>query len=522
MTGGRVVRRPGIVLAVVSCAVFMAMLDNLVVNNALPSIGEELDTSVSGLQWVVAGYTLVFAATLLSASVVGDRLGQRRAFFTGLGAFMAGSALGSVATGQGLLVAGRGIQGLGAAVLLPAGTALLRHTYTDDAGRARAIGVRGAVGGLGIALGPVIGGPLVEALGWRSVMWINLPVGLAALLVGLRVLPRPPAAPVRWDPAGQALAVTGLGSLVHALIQGPVDGWRTPPVVACLALAAVALTAFGAVEARGARPMLDPALFRARASRAAAVSCFASGLALFGATFFLTFYLQNILGWSAAGAGAVFLSASVFIAFTSPLAGVLTGRYGARPPLVLGLVLSALALAGLSRYGRGAAFADYGWLLPVLGAGTGLLFVPTMITMVQGAPAAHAGTASAVVDTLREVGGVVGVAALGAVLTTRMRTTLYERTARAGLPHDAVEDLVRTAVADGPVHRLGAGRPGAGPPLARVWMEESFVDGLRLALRCGALVLVCALVVVLVLLWGRRPPAATLPAVPERRGELKR
>ncbi|MFE5871388.1 MFS transporter, partial [Streptomyces roseifaciens] len=188
--GNRGVRgRPGLVLAVVSSAVFMAMLDNLAMNNALPSISEELGVGVSGLQWVVAGYTLVIAATLLSASVVGDWLGQRRAFLLGLVGFMAGSAIGSVADGWALLVAGRGIQGLGAAVLLPAGTALLRHAYTDDGRRARAIGVRGAVGGLGIALGPAVGGPLVDALGWRSVLWINLPVGVAALVAGGRVLP---------------------------------------------------------------------------------------------------------------------------------------------------------------------------------------------------------------------------------------------------------------------------------------------------------------------------------------------
>ncbi|MFE5873602.1 MFS transporter, partial [Streptomyces roseifaciens] len=325
------------------------------------------------------------------------------------------------------------------------------------------------------------------------------------------VLPHPPAVPVRWDPVGQVLAVTGLGSLVYALIQGPVDGWRKPAVLFALVTAAVALPAFAVVEARGPRPMLEPALFRDRVCGAAAVSCFASSLGLFGGTFFLTLFLQSILGWSAAGAGAVFLSGSMFMALTAPAAGMLTGRYGVRLPLVLGLALSVLALLGLSSYGRQAAYTEYGWLLPVLGAGTGLLFVPTMITLVERSHATRAATASAVVDTLREVGGLIGIAALGAVLTTRMRIALNDRAASAGLPHDAVEGLVRTVVANGPARGFGVHHAGVLLPGARVWAEESFVDGLRLALRCGAVTLACTLVVVLVLLRSRHASTVAVP-----------
>ncbi|MCC2280087.1 MFS transporter [Streptomyces sp. ET3-23] len=497
-TGAHTSRHPRAALAVVCAAVFMAMLDNLAVNNALPSIAADLDAGVSKLQWVVAAYTLVFAATLLSASVVGGRLGQHRAFVAGLLGFMTGSALASAARDWGLLVAGRVVQGLGAAVVLPAGTALLRHVFTDGAARTRALGMRGAAGGLGVALGPAIGGPLTSTLGWRSVMWINLPVGAATLAAAVRVLPRPPAVPLRWDPAGQVLAVCGLGSLVYALVQGPVDSWHTPPVLAALAMAAVALPAFVVVEARGQQPMLDLALFRDRPSGAAAAAVFTSSAGLFGSIFFLTFYLQGILGWSAAGAGAVFLSASAFIALTSPVAALLTGRYGVRVPLSAGLALNTLALLGLSHYGRRAAYADYGWLLPVLGAGAGLLFVPTVITMVERAPAARAGSASAVVDTLREVGGAVGVAALGAVLTTRMRTALRDRATDAGLPQAEARHLADAAVDGGPGRGFDGRHPAAG------WVQDSFIDGLHLALRCGALAMACTLLVAVVLLRVRK------------------
>ncbi|WP_232267964.1 DHA2 family efflux MFS transporter permease subunit [Streptomyces gobiensis] len=485
-----------------SSTVFMAMLDNLAVNNALPSIGEELDVGVSGLQWVVASYTLIFAATLLSASVLGDWLGQRPAFLVGLLIFIAGSALGAIAPTWSLLVAGRLVQGAGAAVVMPASTALLRHTFTEDRRRARAMGVRGAAAGLGLALGPSIGGPLVDSLGWRSVMWINIPIGAVAFVLALRVLPRPPAVAARWDPIGQALAVTGLGSLVYALVQGPVDGWRAPTVRVTLVVAVLSLLAFVLVEWRGARPMLDLRLLRDRVCGAAAVAYFTASMGLFGGVFFLSIYLQDILGWSASGAGAVFLSASAFIVLAAPAAGALTGRYGARAPLTLGMALSALALLGLSRYGRDAAYADYWWLLPMLGTGAGLTFIPALVAVVQRSPVSRTGMASALMDALRELGGAVGVAALGAVLTARMRASLHQQAAASGLPSGQTHDLVDSVISQGPTAGFDAPMPAADPARLAIWVQQSFVDGLQLALRCGAAALACALAAVVLLLWG--------------------
>ncbi|MDX2393595.1 MFS transporter [Streptomyces sp. DK15] len=500
--------RPGSVLAVVSVAAFMAMLDNLAVTNALPAMGEDLGLGISGLQWAVASYTLVLAATLLSGGAAGDRLGQRRAFLTGLLGFMAGSAVSSLATTLATLLTGRVVQGLGAALLLPAGAALLRHAYPDATARARALGLRGAIGGLGVALGPAFGGLLTQALGWRSVMWINLPIGVVALAAAWRLLPCPPAGPARWDPVGQALAVTGLGSLVYGLVQGPVDGWGAPGTAAALTTAALALPAFAFTETRVRRPLLDPALFRDPECRALTASCFSSSVALFGGTFFLSLFLQNVLRWTPAGAGMVFLSASAFIVLASPVGAALTVRFGVYVPMSLGLGLDALALTGLSCFGRQAAYADYWWLLPVLGTGTGLLFVPATITLVSRAPASQAGTAAAVTDTLREIGGVVGVAALGAVLAARMDRGLHDRAARAGLDHDVTNELARAVVHGGPVPGPDTG-PGrdAGAGYLTAWAEDSFVDGLHLALRCGSLLLACTLVLVLVLaLLSRRRP----------------
>ncbi|MBH1935805.1 DHA2 family efflux MFS transporter permease subunit [Streptomyces sp. AV19] len=494
-------------LAVVSSSVFMAMLDNLAMNNALPRIGTEMGLGVSGLQWVVAGYTLPFAACLLSGSVLGDRLGQRRAFVTGVLAFCAGSALSALAGEWALLVAGRVVQGIGAAVLMPASMALLRHVFTEPRGRTRAMGVRGGAGGLGVALGPTIGGPLVDAFGWRSVMWINLPVGAAVLLLALRTLPAVPPAPARWDPRGQLLAVTGLGGLVYALVQGPVDGWTDTAVLATLTLAGLALPAFAVAEARAAAPMLEVRLLRDPVAAAAATACFAASLGLFGSVFFLTLYLQNILDWSATGAGAVFLTASALIALTAPLAGALCARHGARLPLIWGLALCTVALLGLSRLGRDAAYGSYGWLLPVLGTGVGLTFVSAVIAVVQRAPADRTAMASALMDTLRELGGVVGVAALGAVLTGRMHTSLYERATAGGLPEGRAHDLVGSVLRHGAASGLDAAT-GPSAAAARTWVEQSFVSGLHAALFSGALVLFGAAAVVTLLLRGDRAVAA--------------
>ncbi|MFI9251749.1 MFS transporter [Streptomyces sp. NPDC053069] len=464
--------------------------------------------SCSRLQWVVAGYTLVFAAGLLSGGLVAGRLGPRRAFCAGMLLFCAGSAFGAFAGDWPRLVTGRLVQGLGAAVLLPAGTALLGHVFPEEKERARALGVRGGAAGLGVALGPAVGGPLVEHLGWRSVLWINLPVGLLLLLLTPLLLPPVPSARQGWDPAGQLLAAVGVGAFVFGLVQGPVDGWSAAPVTGALVLAAVTLPAFVVVESLAVQPMLDLRQLRRRAYAASALSCFASGFGLFGSTFFLTLYLQDVLGWSAGGAGLVFLAVSAVIVPAAPLAGVLCARSGPRLPLTTGLLLIAVSLAGLARYGRHAGFADYGWLLPVLGIATGLAFVPAVITAVQRSNTTGAAVGSALMDSLRELGGVVGVAALGVVLIVRMRHTLFDRAVLAGLPESAAHALTHSALARGPAASLNT----AGSTVSartRTWVADSFIEGLHLCLLCGAATVGCAALAVAFLLRDNHATAAS-------------
>ncbi|MGK5637121.1 MFS transporter [Streptomyces sp. URMC 126] len=476
--------RPNAVLAVESVAVFMVMLDNLAMNNALPEIGSDLSVGVTRLEWVVASYTLVLAAFLLAGSIVSERVGRRRLFLAGLVAFTAGSWLGAMADSWGTLVVGRVVQGAGGAALMPSSAALLRQVFPDGARRAKALGLRGAASGLGLALGPVVGGLLVDRFGWHSVLLVNVPIGGCLLLFGALSLP---AAPPRRDRAldlpGQALSAAGVGGLIYALVQGPAHGWSDPFVLAGFGAAAVALPALVAVERRTADPMIDLSFFRDRPCATAALACFTTSLALFGAIFFLSLYLQYILGWSAAGAGAVFLLGSAFIVASAPLVGALSARWGPFRPLLVGVALSPPALAGLALHGENARYAQYWWVLPIIGTCVGFTFVPVNVIVIERVRGRRAGMSMAIVEMLRELGGVTGVAALGAVLNSRMRDSLMDK-ARAGLPPGRAREAVDRALAHGPTAALDA--PGGGA-FGR-WFRQAFVDGLHAALYTGAAV----------------------------------
>ncbi|MEV4611031.1 MFS transporter [Kitasatospora sp. NPDC049258] len=464
-------RRKRLVLATLCATMFMAMLDNVIVNNALPRIGRDLHTGVGGLQWVVEGYSLVYAALLLTGGTLGDRYGRRRIFLVGLALFTAGSAAAGLSWSTGTLVAARMLQGVGAALLTPGSLSILRHVFTDERERARAVGLWSAVSGLGLAVGPVLGGPVVEAFGWSGVFWINVPVGVAGLLLAARALPEFTAGVPRLDLPGQALSALGLGALVHALIDGPGEGWRAPAVLGCLALAALLLPVFLLVELRTATPMLDLRLFRDPVLCGAMLTGFMVSFGMFGAVFFLPLLMQDVMGWAPSAAGIAGLPSTAMIVAAAPVAGALTARYGPRPPLVAGLTLCAVALAGLSAYGEHARYPQYLWVLLVMGFGMGLTFAPVSITVMRRVEPARAGMASATVNTLRELGGVIGVVVLGAILASRLPP--------------------------------GPAGPGTDGP--------AFVEGLHLALRCGSAALAGTAALVALLL-RPRPATPTAPA----------
>ncbi|MFJ4186475.1 MFS transporter [Kitasatospora sp. NPDC089509] len=504
-------RRKQLALLTLCVAMFMAMLDNVVVNVALPRIGQDLDAGVSGLQWVAEGYSLVYAALVLTGGALGDRHGRTRMFVLGLGLFTVGSAVAALAGTIEVLVGGRTVQGVGAALLTPGSLTLLSHVFTEERERARAIGLWSGVSALGLSIGPVIGGPMVEHLGWSSVFWINVPIGVAGVVLAAKVLPGIPPRARRIDVGGFVLSAAGLGLLVYALIEGPTRGWSDPVVVGCGAAALVLLVVFLVLELRLAEPMLELRLFRDGALSAGLLSGFMVSFGMFGAMFFLPLLMQGVLGWSPSGAAYAGLPMTAMLVVAGPLSGRLAARYGPRLPMVTGLVLCAVGLGGLSLYGDHAHYPEYLWTLFTLGFGMGLTFTPVSIAVLQRVAPAQTGMASATINTLRELGGVLGIAVLGALLTNRMTDRLTAALHGLGVPAEAVGSIggAPTGAAHG-----GGGATGTLPAPVQHAVDGAFVDGIHLALRCGSAVLAVTAVLVAVLLGRARPLTPAAPGEP--------
>ncbi|MBU4214415.1 MAG: DHA2 family efflux MFS transporter permease subunit [Actinobacteria bacterium] len=475
----------------------MSMLDNVVVSNALPSISAALHAGMVDLQWVMEGYSLVYASLLLLGGALGDRLGRRRVFLVGLALFTGGSLVCALAGSLPVLVTGRVVQGVGAALLTPQSLAILRVTFAEPSERARAIGTWSGVSALGLALGPAIGGPLVTAFGWASPFWINLPIGVAALALGLRVLPRDAGHRGRIDVPGQVIGTAGVAGLVFALIEGPSRGWTAPAVLACAAVGVVCLALFVPVELRAERPMLDVRLFRDRIFAGAAFGGFIVSFGMFGVLSYLGLYMQSVLGWSAAGAGIASLPSTAVVMVASPLASRMAARWSPRLPLVLGLALCAAGVAVLSRAGADASYADFWWALPLIGTGMGMSFSPITIAVMGRVGPDRAGMAAAATNATRELGGVAGIALMGSLITARLAATLPGRLADAGVPGDVARRVAESATHGG----TGSLAASAGMPSAVVRaVAVSFTGGLQLALIVAAVVLVGGAVAVSVLL----------------------
>jgi EmrB/QacA subfamily drug resistance transporter len=452
---------------------FMVMLDNTVVNVALPSIQRELEAEVSGLALVLDAYILVFASLLLTAGSLGDRYGRRRVFRTGLVVFTASSALCGLAPSLPALVGGRALQAVGAAALLPSSLAILTAAFPDPRERVQAIGLWSGVSAMALAAGPVVGGLLTDALGWRWVFYVNLPVGVAAFVVAGRVVAesRDPGAR-RLDLPGLLLGSLGLAGVTLGLIESNQRGWGSPEIVGLLAAGVALLAAFGVAEGRRRQPMLSLRLFRDRAFTTANAVVLLAGFALLGFVFFNTLYFQAVQGWSPLQAGLRSLPNTLAVVVSAPLAGRLASRHGYRLPVGAGLLLAAAALWALAGIEVGTPYAQLWWKLAMLGAGLGLSISPATAAGVAAMPGAQAGVASAVITTSRQVGGALGVAVLGAVAAARYGGATPEADPTAFLAGVHAAYLVAAAA-------LGAGavaaalflRPrradpdAAGPPL---------------------------------------------------------
>jgi EmrB/QacA subfamily drug resistance transporter len=427
-------RRIGVLL-ICCLSLFIVGLDVTVVNVALPSIGQELHAGISGLQWTVSAYTVVMATLLMFSGSTADRFGRKRTFVAGLTVFSVASLLCSLAPSVGLLVAFRVLQAVGASMMNPVAMSIITNTFTDPRERAQAVGVWGAVFGISMALGPIVGGTLVSSVGWRSIFLINIPIGLAAILLTLRFVPESRAPkPRRFDPVGQALVIVLLGTLTYGIIEAPSRGWSSPVILAAFSASGAALLALLLYEPRREEPLVDLRFFRSvpfASSIAISVAAFAG----FGGFLFLnTLYLQEARGLSPLQAGLVTVPMALMTVVASPLSGRIVGRRGPRLPLAIAGVCTVTACAMLTGIEPGTSLA---WLFAayvIFGLGFGFVNAPITNAAVSGMPRAQAGVASAIATTSRQVGATLGVAVVGAIVSSRVGESVHADLASASHP----------------------------------------------------------------------------------------
>jgi EmrB/QacA subfamily drug resistance transporter len=401
--------------AVVSIALFMGMLDNLVVTTALPSIQRAIGASVANLEWVVNAYTLGFAVLMIPAAALGERFGRRRVLLVGVGLFTVGSALAALSAGAGILILARAVQGIGSAMIAPLTLTILVSVFPPER-RAAAIGLWSGVSGLGLAAGPLVGGAIVNGLSWNAVFWLNVPIGVILLVLGRWRIAENRTGGRLVDAASVALISGGLLGVIYGLVRGNALGWSSAQVIAPLAAGVALLAGFVLRQRRAASPMLDLGLFASRSFTAANAVGFLSSFAMFGSIFFITLFVQGAWGWNPLAAGLGTMPWTGTIMLTAPLAGLLTQRFGARRVVVTGMAAQAAALSWIGT--AATAHSSYASLLPAFilgGLGMGLSFAPLSASVMSGLPARREGQASGAYNTVRELGGVFGIAVLGAV-----------------------------------------------------------------------------------------------------------
>ncbi|HXO99789.1 MAG TPA: MFS transporter [Luteibacter sp.] len=418
---------PNLILGICCLSLLMIAMDMTIVTVALPSIRQDLAASISGLQWVIDAYTMVVASLLMLAGSMADRFGRRRVFQSGMALFMLGSLLCSIAPNIQGLVAFRIIQALGATMLNPVAMSIIANTFHEPRERARAIGVWGAVAGVSMALGPVIGGALTASVGWRSIFWVNLPVGAAAMLLAARFIPESKAPrPRRIDPVGQVLVFIILAAVTYAVIEGPHAGWGSTTIVGLFSVAALSLVALLIYEPRRHEPLIDIRFFRSAPFSSATLIAICSFAAFSGFLFLNALYLQEVRGLSAFHTGLCTLPLAVATIVCSPFSGRLVGTYGTRPSLLASgtaMVISALMMTQLTTT---TPIPLLLFTYVIFGIGFGMVNAPITNTAVSGMPKAQAGLAAAVASTSRQIGASLGVALAGTILGSHVHNGFAE------------------------------------------------------------------------------------------------
>jgi EmrB/QacA subfamily drug resistance transporter len=464
-------------LAAVAFGLFMIMLDNTVVNVALPSIAADLNIGLSELEWIVTGYALTFASLMLTGGKLADLLGRRRIFIVGLAIFTLSSLVCGLAGSGELLIGARVVQGAGAALMNPATLSIIAATFPPRQ-RGMAIGIWAGVSAMALAIGPLVGGLLTEHISWSWIFFVNVPIGVIAIAASLLLIPesQDESAEQRLDLPGLLTSGIGLFALTYGLIEANTYGWTSSRILGAFAVAVAMLVAFVLLETRQRLPMLDLSLFRNGTFAGANLAVLLVALAMFGVFFFVSLYMQGVLGYSAVQTGAAFLPLTILIMLTAPIAGRSSDRFGSRWLMTVGMILIAIQLFYFSRLGVEESYWN---ILPAMilgGFGMSMVMTPSAAAAVRALPVDKAGVGSAVLNAFRQVGGSMGIAVIGAIMA----------------------------------HEIGDLR---GPAVFR--RKELFVDGFSTALTVAALIAVLGAVVsfALVRAHDREPTPDGVPEV---------
>ncbi|MDQ4109222.1 MAG: MFS transporter [Actinomycetota bacterium] len=494
---GENAREKVIVLLTMCFALAMAMLDNTVVNIALPTIQRRLGATVSDLQWIIDGYVLVFASLLLTGGILGDRYGRKRMFLAGLAIFTLASLGCGLSGSGGQLITFRALQGVGAALLMPGTLSILTVTFPPEE-RARAIGLWAGVSGLALALGPTLGGWIVEHGGWETVFFINVPIGVVAFTIAWRTVRESVSEDLRHlDLPGLGLGTGGLFALTYALIEANQRGWGDALIVASLMMAAVLLVGFVIWEHRSPKAMMPLTFFRIPAFSAGNAVAFSVSLGMFSIFLFVTLYMQAIRGYTPLQAGVRFLPMTLMIIMSAPVAGQIAQRVGPRIPMTYGLTMVSAGLFGLTFVQPDTPFWVLAILFVMMGNGIGSTMAPMTAAVMGAVGPQRAGLGSAMSNTSREVGGVLGIALLGTVLFDRLGAVLVPKLAELGLTGPQASAIAQAAshgfVSPGELTAVGL-TPEQTQGFAAAF-REAYMSGFHLAVLIAGLVLLTAAVV---------------------------
>ncbi|HEY9304588.1 MAG TPA: MFS transporter [Mycobacterium sp.] len=500
---------PVAALAVICLSVFVISVDATIVNVALPTLSHELGADTAQLQWIVDAYTLVMSGLLLSVGSLSDRYGRRGWLSAGLALFAITSAIAAHVNSADTLIAARAAMGIGAAVIFPTTLGLITNIFTDPVHRAKAIGVWAAMVGVGVAVGPISGGWLLDHFSWGSIFLVNVPTAIAAIVGGILFVPtsRDPATPP-VDVPGLLLSAVGVTTLVYTVIEAPSWGWTSTRAATGFTLAAIVLATFALWERRSAHPMLDVTVFFNRRFSGGSLAVTAGFLTLFGFIFVITQYFQFIKNYSAFGAGVRLLPVAISIAVASILGPRLVERIGTTAVVAGGLAIFAAGLAWASTADALTPYREIAMQMLLLGGGLGLTTAPATEAIMGSLPADKAGVGSAVNDTTRELGGTLGVAIVGSVFASVYSGRLGSSPALSGLPLDVRSAMQHSmAVAHQVIQQSPAGRIAG----VREAVNHAFLDGLQIgSLVCAAIALSAAIVVSVLL--PARARQSTVPA----------